>query len=176
MALAVAFAARGVSTLRCDLPYRQARPTGPPSPSGAARDREGLRAAVGAMREMPRRRVFLGGHSYGARQASMLAAEEPGIADALLLSSYPLHPPNRPATPRTAHLSALRVPAFVVHGHRDAFATPDEIRAAITLIPARTGLLPVEGGAHDLARRGEAMTALAERIADGFLAWIADAT
>ena len=40
VAVAEAFAARGVWVLRCNLPYRQARANGPPSPSGAARDRE----------------------------------------------------------------------------------------------------------------------------------------
>jgi predicted alpha/beta-hydrolase family hydrolase len=176
VALAAAFAARGVSALRCDLPYRQARPAGPPSPAGAARDRDGLRAAVAALREQASARIFLGGHSYGGRQASVLAAHEPTIADALLLSSYPLHPPNRPGAPRTAHLAALRVPAFFVHGTRDGFATPDEIRAARALIPARTGLLTVEGGTHALVRGTGANAArpLAGRIADAFLAWIAD--
>src|SRR2546421_10834829 len=35
-AIARAFAADGVSVLRCDLPFRQARASGPPSPAGAA--------------------------------------------------------------------------------------------------------------------------------------------
>src|ERR1700761_8234728 len=40
------FAAAGLSTLRCNLPFRQRRPTGPPSPSDAKRDQEGLRRAL----------------------------------------------------------------------------------------------------------------------------------
>ena len=75
-ALAEAFAGAGFTVLRCDLPFRQARPFGPPRPSEAARDREGLRNAVGAMRKLVSKRVFLGGQSYGGRQASMLLAEE----------------------------------------------------------------------------------------------------
>ena len=40
---AAAFAAAGLSVLRCDLPFRQRRPVGPPSPaSSAAADRAGL--------------------------------------------------------------------------------------------------------------------------------------
>src|SRR5262245_8604730 len=35
-ALAAAFASRGATVLRCDLPYRQERRTGPPSPARAA--------------------------------------------------------------------------------------------------------------------------------------------
>ena len=49
---AEAFAAAGLSVLRCDLPFRQRRPSGPPSPSGAAADRAGLKEAIAAMREL----------------------------------------------------------------------------------------------------------------------------
>jgi uncharacterized protein len=95
-------------------------------------------------------RVFLGGHSYGGRQASMLAASSPGLADALLLLSYPLHPPKRPADVRTAHFSSLRTDALFVHGTRDGFGSIEEISAALKLIPARTQLLPIESAGHEL--------------------------
>src|ERR1700722_18689167 len=65
VAAADAFCAAGLSVLRCDLPFRQRRPKGPPSPSGAAADRAGLRAAVEALRQLVSKRVFLGGQSYG---------------------------------------------------------------------------------------------------------------
>src|SRR5208283_483441 len=112
----------GVCVLRYDLPFRQKRPHGPPSPSTSAADREGLRDAVAAMRAIVPGRVFLGGQSYGGRQASMLAAECPQLAAALLLLSYPLHPPGKPEQPRTAHFPALRTPSLFVHGPRDPFA------------------------------------------------------
>jgi pimeloyl-ACP methyl ester carboxylesterase len=94
-ALAEAFCAAGVTVLRCDLPFRQARPHGPPMRGAGERDQEGLRAAVAAMRRESPGRIFLGGHSYGGRQASMLAAAAPGLVERLLLLSYPLHPPKR---------------------------------------------------------------------------------
>src|SRR5690242_19389885 len=96
VAVAGAFADRGVWVLRCNLPYRQARPNGPPSPSGAARDREGLRAALAVLRARATGRAFLGGHSYGGRMASMLVAAEPSLVRGLLLQSYPLHAPGKP--------------------------------------------------------------------------------
>jgi uncharacterized protein len=172
VALGEAFAGRGVTVVRYDLPYRQASPTGPPRPAGAARDREGLREAVTAMRARGRGRVFLGGHSYGGRQASILAAAEPGLADALLLLSYPLHPPRRPAELRTAHLPKLDTPALFAHGSRDPFATRDEIEAARRLIPAATALVGVEGAGHDLFRApGRAGADVAAEIAAAFLAF-----
>jgi predicted alpha/beta-hydrolase family hydrolase len=149
-AVAEAFSHAGVTVLRCDLPFRQQRPKGPPFPAQAAKDREGLRRAVEAMREMASGRVFLGGHSYGGRQASMLAAEEPGLADALLLLSYPLHSPHKPQEPRTGHFGSIQTPALFVHGVRDTFGTMEELRAALALIPARTEMVEIAGAGHSL--------------------------
>jgi uncharacterized protein len=164
IALADQFAERGFMVLRCNLPYRQKRPQGPPYRGDAAQDREGLRNAIESVKQLvpDASPILLGGHSYGGRQASMLAAEDPGIATGLLLLSYPLHPPNQPASPRTAHFPALQVPAFFVHGTRDPFATTEEIEAALKLIPARTSILHFEGGGHDLV--GSAKRDRAERV------------
>lgn len=159
VALAEAFAATGVTVLRCDLPFRQTRPTGPPSPRGAATDREGLRRAVLAMRAMAAGRVVVGGHSYGGRQATILVAAEPELVAGLLLLAYPLHPPTRPRELRTAHFGGIRVPALFVHGTTDPFASIDELTAALALIPAPTRLLAVDGAGHDLGRGRRPVTA-----------------
>jgi hypothetical protein len=149
-ALAEAFCAAGLSVLRCDLPFRQSRPHGPPPRGSAERDQAGLCAAVEAMRRMNPRRVFLGGHSYGGRQASMLAADDPRLIDGLLLLSYPLHPPMQPAQLRTAHFQLLQVRALFVHGERDGFGTIAEMESALSLIQARTELLPIARAGHEL--------------------------
>jgi predicted alpha/beta-hydrolase family hydrolase len=151
VAVAGALAAAGVTVLRCDLPFRQAAPGGPPRAGAPERDRAGLRQAAAFLRARGASRVFLGGHSYGGRQASLLAAEEPGLAAALCLLAYPLHPPGRPAAPRTEHFPRLRTPALFVHGTRDPFGSPAELRAALARIPARTALLLVAGAGHALA-------------------------
>jgi predicted alpha/beta-hydrolase family hydrolase len=171
VSLASAFASSGLCVLRCDLPFRQARRRGPPSPGGAARDREGLARAVAAMRSIVRGHVFLGGHSYGGRQASMLAAERPGLTDALLLLSYPLHPPGRTAEPRTGHFPALVTPALFVHGTRDPFGSLDALTAATRRIPARVDVLAAGGAGHELAH-GRAVTALAARVVERFAAFV----
>lgn len=147
-ALADEFSAAGLIVLRYDLPYRQSRPKGSPFPAGAARDREGVRAASLALREMTKGKIYLAGHSYGGRQTSMLAAEDASVADALLLLSYPLHPPGKPNQPRTDHFGKLRVPALFVHGTRDAFGSIDELQTALPLIPARTELMVAQGAPH----------------------------
>lgn len=156
VALAEAFCTAGFTVLRCDLPYRQMRSFGPPGPGDAARDRAGLKNAVAAMKRQVSGRIFLGGHSYGGRQSSMLCAEEPGLASGLLLLSYPLHPPRKPEQQRTQHLPDLRTPTLFVSGTRDPFGSIAEIEQAIKMIPATTKLLAVEGAGHDLGFKGKA--------------------
>lgn len=150
VALAEAFCASGLVVLRCDLPFRQSRPTGPPPRGSAERDQAGLRAAVSSMRSKTKGRIFLGGHSYGGRQASLLAASDPTPVAALLLLSFPLHPPQRPTELRSKHFPNLQTPALFVHGERDGFATQAEMEAALQLIPARTQLLHVPAAGHEL--------------------------
>ncbi|MGA7753242.1 MAG: alpha/beta fold hydrolase [Candidatus Sulfotelmatobacter sp.] len=156
IALAETFSAAGFAVLRCDLPFRQTRPFGPPGPGDATRDRAGLKHAVTAMKEIAPGRIFLGGHSYGGRQASMLCAEEPDLVAGLLLLSYPLHPPRKPEQQRTQHLPDLRTPALFVHGTRDPFGSIAELEKALKMIPARAKLMPVEGAGHDLGFKGKA--------------------
>jgi len=155
IALAKAFAEAGFTVLRCDLPFRQDRPYGPPGPYDAKRDRAGLKNALAAMKSLVSGRVFLGGHSYGGRQASILCAEQPQAAEGLLLLSYPLHPPRKPEQLRTQHFFNLRTPALFVAGTQDPFASVAEIQQALKLIPARTKLLTVEAAGHDLGFKGK---------------------
>jgi hypothetical protein len=84
--------------------------------------------------------------------ASVLASEDPSVTDALVLFSYPLHPPRKPGQLRTAHLAGLRNPVLFVHGSRDPFGSLEEMEAAIAAIPAPARLLAVEGAGHDLGR------------------------
>ena len=159
VALAETFAEAGFIVLRCDLPYRQDRPYGPPGPHDGKRDRAGLKNALDAIAKVGTRRMFLGGHSYGGRQASMLCAEQSDAAAGLLLLSYPLHPPRKPDQLRTQHFFNLRTPALFVEGTRDPFASIAEIEQALKLIPAKTRVLTVEGAGHDLGFKGKAREA-----------------
>ena len=168
--IADAFCAAGFAVLRCDMAFRQRKPFGPPSPATSGNDRASLRTAVAAMRKMVSGTVILGGHSYGGRQSTMLAAEEPALVEALLLLSYPLHPPGKPGQPRTAHFPALRTPAVFVHGTKDPFGTTEELSEALKLIPARTELIAVPGAGHDLNR---AKFGLADRVITSLRALVA---
>lgn len=155
IAVAETFAAHGYTILRCDLPFRQERPTGAPFPGNSERDRAGLRNAIVVMRKLVTGRVFLGGHSYGGRQASMLAAGDPDLVAGLLLLSYPLHPPRKSQQLRTQHFPILRTPCLFVHGTRDPFGSIEELTKALQLIPAKHNLLEVQGAGHDLGFKGK---------------------
>src|SRR6185312_1146492 len=162
VSLAEAFCGVGITVLRCDLPFRQRRPKGPPLGT-AKEDQSGLRRAMEVLRPLTGGRVFLGGHSYGGRMATMLAAQDRACADGLLLLSYPLHPPRKPNQLRTVHFPDLHTPSLFMHGSRDPFASQEEMRAALQLIPAKTSILEIEGAGHELIGKPSAASVI-ERI------------
>jgi len=156
VALSETFAGHGYLVLRCDLPFRQERRTGPLFPGNAERDRAGLGNAVAVLRKKITGRIFLGGHSYGGRQSAMLCGAEPELVSGLLLLSYPLHPPRKPEQLRVQHLPSLRTPSLFVHGTRDPLGSVEEMTNTLRLIPAKTELMTVEGAGHDLGFKGKA--------------------
>ncbi len=109
-------------------------------------------------------RIAVGGRSFGARMCSMAVAE--GLpAAALVLVSYPLHPPGRPERLRTEHFPELRLPCLFVSGRRDAFATPEELERETSAIPGPVTRTFVDGD-HSL-RRAEA------EVGEIVAAWLA---
>lgn len=149
VSLADALAEAGYAVLRFDLPFRQEQPHGPPRGS-ASRDQAGVLRAIEVARGLVSGRVFVGGASYGGRQASMALAEHPGSAAGLLLLSYPLHAPGKAMRQRTQHFPQLRVPTLFVQGTRDPFASAEEIEAARKVVGASNELLLIDGAGHDL--------------------------
>ncbi len=166
VALGKAFEDRGWVVFRYDLPFRQVRAKGPPFPAQAAADRQGINTAIDFVRPLAQR-IFLGGHSYGGRQASMLAAEkkkrEAWGVEALLLLSYPLHPPAKPDQLRNAHFPALWIPSMFIHGTKDGFGTPEEMETALEVVPGRHELHLMKSEGHGLAVKHAA------NIADAFI-------
>lgn len=106
--------------------------------------------------------VIIGGHSFGGRVASLLAAEEPYAG--LVLLSYPLHAPGAPDRwrQRTEHWPRIGCPVLVISGDRDTFARIELLREAVEQL-ARHELVVYEGVRHGIGPRLE--DAL-DRIAD----------
>ncbi len=120
--------ARGIDARAIDLPLKQAEaavpafraivPDGPAAPGGDGR------------------LIAVGGQSYGGRVASLAAAEPDTDYAALVLFSFPLHPPGAPgkAEERTAHFPAIRCPVLFLSGEADPFARLDLLRSRIAAL------------------------------------------
>ena len=122
-------------------------------------------------------RIAIGGKSMGGRIASQVAAgwtgltgpdevkprskklsaktdtrhnakHEMGEIAGLVLLGYPLHPPGKPEQLRDQHLKDIRAPMLFMQGSRDAFGTPEELRAVIKRLHLPATLHVIEGGDH----------------------------
>lgn len=84
-----------------------------------------------ALAPLDARHTLIGGHSFGGRVASLLAAETEVAG--LVLFSYPLHPPGRQELwdERTAHWPAIRCPVLLLSGESDMFANIGLLRKAV---------------------------------------------
>jgi predicted alpha/beta-hydrolase family hydrolase len=152
VAIDAAASALGLLVERVDFPYRRAGRRSPDPPRvlvatiGEEAARLAQRAGVGP------ERIALGGRSLGGRMCSVAVAEGQRAA-ALVLVSYPLHPPGRPDRLRVEHFPGIDVPCLFVSGTRDAFAGPDELEAATAAIGGPVTHVWIDGGDHGLRRR-----------------------
>jgi uncharacterized protein len=112
---------RGVPAAAVDLPKRKAE--------------EAVPVWTAAVPDGPG--VAVGGHSFGGRVASLAAAQPGRRYDALVLFSYPLHPPGAPGrtAARIAHWPAIACPVLLLSGEADPFAKLALLRDAVKLLP-----------------------------------------
>ena len=154
----------GLTVSRMDFPYRLAgrkAPDRPPVLLQAVRDGA---AALAEKASLKPATIALGGRSMGGRICSMAVAD--GLpAAALVLISYPLHPPGKPETLRIEHFPSLTVPCVFISGTRDAFGTPDELTQATKSIPSKVTHIWIEGGDHGLRRKDA-------EVADSVRSWL----
>jgi predicted alpha/beta-hydrolase family hydrolase len=93
--------------------------------------------------------AVIGGHSYGGRVASLLAAEQQPRG--LVLLSYPLHRPGKiDWEARTAHWSHISCPVLLLSGEADPFARIDLLRRAVSQL-AQAELVTYPRLRHGLA-------------------------
>jgi predicted alpha/beta-hydrolase family hydrolase len=107
--------------------------------------------------------VVVGGHSFGGRVASMLAAESE--VGGLVLFSYPLHRPGHPEELRVEHWPRIRCPVLLLSGESDGFSRLDLLREAVGLLPgARLVTYPRVG--HGIHRNAAAFADALDRVAE----------
>lgn len=114
-------AARGIEATAIDLPVRKAE---------TVLDAYRVAAGIGGPDARP---AVIGGHSYGGRVASLVAAQGDGAVRGLVLLSYPLHRPGAPDwEARSGHWPTIEVPVLLCSGEGDPFARIDLLRRAVT--------------------------------------------
>ena len=139
---------------RIDFPYRKEGRKAPDrAPKLIACVQEEAAVLVAEARIRPAS-LALGGRSMGGRMCSMAVAE--GLAArALVLISYPLHPPGKPDNLRVDHFPDLDVPCLFVSGTKDPFGAPDELERHAKAIPGPVTHVWIDGGGHDFKRHDD---------------------
>lgn len=172
-AQARALAARGVTAVRFDFPYRVRDHRAPDRlpvlvrAYGAIADR--VRAAG-----VSDRRLYLGGKSMGGRVASHLAAEGDACAG-LVFYGYPLAPRGRVDPQRTAHWPAVTVPALFCTGTRDRLCPLPALEAALGEWGGATAEFHVPDGDHSFKvpkRTGRSDADVHTALADAVARWL----
>jgi predicted alpha/beta-hydrolase family hydrolase len=111
--------------------------------------RELLERAAQAARLNPATNFVIGGHSFGGRVASMVAADQPVLG--LVLLSYPLHRPGHPELARVDHWSRITCPVLLLSGEADPFARIDLLRKYAVALPDAE-LFSYAGVGHGLVK------------------------
>ncbi|TNU73368.1 dienelactone hydrolase [Miniimonas arenae] len=129
---------------RSEFANRAAGRGGPEKPELAVAHVVSEAHAFAAELGVPLGQLAVGGRSFGGRMASVAVAQ--GLAvGALVLLSYPLHPPGRPEQLRIAHLPQVAVPTLAVSGAADPFGTPEELRTRLGEAPGPVTFAVVPG-------------------------------
>ncbi len=160
----------GISCVRFQFPYQEARKRRPDQPRVLEETWLNVIEAV----KPNASRIIAGGRSMGGRYASMVAAKGAAV-DALALFAYPLHPPGNPERPRDGHFPSICVPTFFCSGTRDSFGTPEESRSAAADVPKAT-LHFLEDADHGFAiprSTGRTREDVWSEAVDAFLGWAA---
>ena len=172
-ALAEELAKVGVATLRYQFPYMEQRKGRPDPPAVATATVE---AAVQAAREAaPKVPLLAGGKSFGGRMTSTAAAEL-GLEKVrgIVFFGFPLHPPKRPGTKRSEHLSQVRQPMLFLQGTRDELADLTLLRPICAKLGSRAVLHVIEGADHSfhvLKKSGKTDEGVLRELAETTVAW-----
>jgi predicted alpha/beta-hydrolase family hydrolase len=165
VAIEQALAPAGVRVDRIDFPYRLAGKKAPDRPPVLLATVIEAASTLAAELGVAGCAIAVGGRSMGGRMCSMAVADGMAAA-ALVLVSYPLHPPGKPERLRTEHFEAITVPCLFVSGTRDSFGTQAELESATAAIPGPVTHVWIEGGDHGLRRKD---AEVADHVRDWFL-------
>jgi len=162
-------AALGITTLRFNFPYMEAKKNRPDVPAVAHKAIEA--AAEKAHKQFPSLPVFLSGKSFGGRMSSQfLATQSPAFVRGAIFFGFPLHAPGKASKERAAHLETVTVPMLFLQGTRDDLAKWDLIESVCKGLADAT-LVKFEGANHSFkAGKKEFIPELATAASD----WVDD--
>ena len=171
--LAGELAGVGVTTLRYQFPYMEARRRVPDAPAVlTATVVAAVRAAAEAAPDLP---LLAGGKSMGGRMTSQTAAQRPldGVRG-LVFFGFPLHPPNQPGTKRADHLAKVAIPMLFLQGTRDTLADLTLLRPVCTKLGSRATLHVIETADHSfhvLKKSGRSDPEVLRELAEKAASW-----
>ncbi len=172
--VADALAAAKVPSLRFNFPYKAADRRSPDRPPVLLAAVRNARDELATRAHVDPERIVLGGRSMGGRIGSMVASDDGALA--LVLLSYPLHPPGRPEQLRVDHFPELTMPVLFVSGTRDAFGTPDELMKHAKKINGKVTFHWIDTGDHafkPLKSSGLTLAAALGAVAESVVAFVA---
>ena len=165
-----AFETHDFAVVTFNFPYKDAGRSAPDRPTVLEAHFEKVWAEAAKKTRGP---MIAAGKSMGGRIASQVAARQgfdPAPAG-LIFFGYPLHPPNQPAKRRDAHLPQITAPMLFLHGSKDPFGTPDEMRDLTAALPKAT-LHLVDGGDHSLVVKRKDAADSVERAVATAVEWL----
>lgn len=169
--LAMEHALSPLPVLRVDFPYRKAGKLFPDKAPVLVQCVKDEVRAFAASLGVATSSLVIGGRSMGGRMCSMAVADnnDPLEVAALVLVSYPLHPPKKPNNLRIEHLPNIRVRTLCVSGTKDDFGTPNELTTSFAVVPADVSWNWIENARHELARKDEV-------VAETVATWVTSLT
>ena len=104
------------------------------------------------------------------------AAAELGLEKVrgIVFFGFPLHPPKRPGTKRSEHLSQVRQPMLFLQGTRDELADLTLLRPICAKLGSRAVLHVIEGADHSfhvLKKSGKTDEGVLRELAETTVAW-----
>ena len=169
--LAMEHALSPLPVLRVDFPYRKAGKSFPDKAPVLVQCVKDEVRAFAASLGVATSSLVIGGRSMGGRMCSMAVADnnDPLEVAALVLVSYPLHPPKKPNNLRIEHLPNIRVRTLCVSGTKDDFGTPNELTTSFAVVPADVSWNWIENARHELARKDDV-------VAETVATWVTSLT
>jgi len=169
--LAMEHALSPLPVSRVDFPYRKAGKSFPDKAPVLVQCVKDEVRAFAASLGVATSSLVVGGRSMGGRMCSMAVADnnDPLEVAALVLVSYPLHPPKKPNNLRIEHLPNIHIRTLCISGTKDDFGTPNELTTSFAAVPADVTWNWIENARHELARKDEV-------VAETVATWVTSLT